>query len=289
MTDSSGIEYFLHVDLLVREAQTGPFEEKVTEFLNRGGFNRIVKEGDDPSLHKIKDTKRLVLALKSVERIQYKPRVLVPSSSMKEANSNEYVFRYVHLWHVPHVRELDLVGLMRLCAADKLYRELDGLVVEEMQDFVARVQTKEADVKFDYFMRGIRRFRSFELGQHLFNTGVLLRTLATLDILPAGQFQSVTGTLNSVLEFWNTRLADPDALARLRTSPELLAAADPDAARVLKEFIDTFLAPADSAVANFGEVLQPYLERAKLTKAASKDNNQLVELKTYKDHSGQSQ
>jgi hypothetical protein len=205
MTRNTDIDHFLHVDLLVQDGDAPKFEERVAEFLKEGGFGRIVQEGDDDELKSFSG-KELVLGLKSTRPLPllYTPSVAVPGAPAPSTKGSLSVFRYVHVWRVPQLTDVNLVRLMRLCAADKLYRELDALVVDESQDFAVRIDLPQGGDNQGVFLRSIDRFPSFDLGRYVFDIGLLLPKLyAERDIVSFRQFQSVTGTINSVIGFWH--------------------------------------------------------------------------------------
>jgi hypothetical protein len=205
--------YFLHVDLVVPESRTKHFEKRTREFLDRGGFQYLV-----PSVRY-----HLVLALKSTEPFAYTaqgrfgPRSRIARTKSRSVENvcfdarvkdGEPVFRYVHLWHAPDLRDLDLARLMESAADDGLYREIDAYVVQETQNFVRRVRWLSGLPRFtlhtNRFTRVIKTFASKDLAVYLFKIGALFPQLDQNGWRQLGQFQSVTGSLNSVIEFWQT-------------------------------------------------------------------------------------
>jgi hypothetical protein len=273
MPTTLDIDYYLHVDLLVKKQNAAAFEEAVTEFLNKGGFARIVEEGDDRDLKHL-DTKRLLLALKAVELEEYRGGITMPSAFKDLGEHPADAFRYIHVWNIPHIRDLDLVSLMRLCAADSIYRRLDALVAEESQDFVVQVKTPIEPSQFEYFIRGMRRFQSFDMGTYIFNVGVLLKHLKESGVLPLGQFQSVTGTINTVIEFWNTQEVDD------RSNPDIIAALAKDKS-LDPRFIAEFVTPSlNQTIARDYQLFTAYLDRRQL--APAQENGQLDYLESLK-------
>ncbi len=216
-------EYFLQVDLLVRNQDCVEFEKRMEAFMKphsddpwqRGGFDRI-----DP-----KSTKTLVLALKGTEptlcryhkeRVGHDVRSQDSRASQNPAEGDHC--RYVHVWRIGSAKDLDLARIMMLCADDDEYRALDALVVRETQNFTFRVPwlsdlpELEAEPRLKLF-RLTRQLATKELGAYLFSLGALIPTLE-LGRGPRsmGFFQTVTGQLNTVVEFWQ---ADDERRARL--------------------------------------------------------------------------
>jgi hypothetical protein len=201
----------------VKEADKDAFEDAVAAFLVKGGFARL-----DPS-----SKKDLVMALRSDKAFpydgfnKYEPALVDPSqlrvdtraklpsldTSNVNAPSTKNTLRYVHLWRIRDIAELDLVRLMTLSGDDDLYLKVDALVVRETQNFVTRLtlpnHTGEIPQQRDVNIVRITRYiPTRDLGDFVFSFGGFLPILEADGIELIGTFQSVTGTLNIVTEFW---------------------------------------------------------------------------------------
>ena len=222
-------DYFLHVELIVRKSDDEAFRTNVAQFLNTdGGFARLVPG--------FKST--LVLALRTLRPFDYdgferyqsdavEPRDkwwdyprrnpggdTAKTATAVSAPAKEPAYRYIHLWRVPDLADLDLVRVMKLCADDALYIAVDKLVAREVQDFVARVRwagglPDPTDAR--RYVRVVRQFRSEDVGTYLFQSGALLPVLEAKGWHSLGAFQTVTGLLNTVIEFWQPRDGDHTA------------------------------------------------------------------------------
>jgi hypothetical protein len=195
--------YFLHVDLIVAEKSAEEFEAKVDQFLAEGSFGRL-----DPTIRS-----EFVLALKS-ERFKYTgyetyeapnggverkdSRIVEPPSKGGQGLS---VVRYVHLWRLPSP---DLAPAMSKSADDKLYVELDDLVIREIQNLVVPVPRFGAALppRGAGFLRVSKKLSSGNLGAYLFKSGALTTALEEQGFHLLHQLQNVTGPLNTVTEFW---------------------------------------------------------------------------------------
>jgi hypothetical protein len=203
--------YHLMVDLLVTEERHKDFEDKVKDFMLAGGFCRI-----DPAV----DRKTLVLALRTDQQ-----------------------FSYIHMWKTPNLTNLDLARIMRLSGDDQAYMEIDGLVVDEIQDFVVRVGFNEGSQLLPpepdgpFMVRAKRRFLSEDLGNYLFHVGMLFPALKNRGIQSFGLYQNATGPLNTVSEFWIANDADPDAEHLIKLAVEELG---PDA-KLYKDVFKSYL------------------------------------------------
>jgi hypothetical protein len=205
------------VDLIVPEAQAKEFEQKVGEFLNRGA-------DQGRGAFKYYDEKfdyLLVLALKTPEPFIYEgnerklatKHVEIRDRRLRYAEQDVPVpmHRYVHLWHVPDVEDLDFANVMRRSADDPLYVEIDKRVTREIQNFVARVQWLRQvpeDANGKRYVRVTRQFTAADLGTYLFKVGALFPALRNSGWHPIGHYQNITGPLNTVTEFWQTRDGD---------------------------------------------------------------------------------
>jgi hypothetical protein len=195
--------YFLHVDLIVRAADESKFEGKVAEFMARGGFGHL-----GPELRS-----EFVLALKTKNPFNYTgyegyeaPEGAFEKRDRRIEQTGEKTgylsaLRYVHLWRIPSP---DLVPAMSRSADDKLYTALDAFVVREIQNLVVPVPRFGATrpPKGTRFIRATRKFASKDLGSYLFKSGALVSALEAKEWYLLGQYQNVTGPLNTVTEFW---------------------------------------------------------------------------------------
>jgi len=201
-------EYYLHVDITVPETQCEDFEKKSATFLRpRYPFKKFSEKANY----------ELVLALAS-EPFAHSPGLTKITQNDGEfrnsENSQRDVFwdknasltvrKYVHLWTVPDIEDLDLARRMRQVADDPLYMSINALVFRETQAFVRRVKlTPPLELrKGEKFIRVTRRFLSKDIATYLFNAGVIEPTLRKAGWYMQGQYQNVTGTLNLVTEFW---------------------------------------------------------------------------------------
>ena len=184
------------------------------DFMLAGGFCRI-----DPAV----DRKTLVLAIRTAEPFSYRSSQMARGRQISRDNrfgglaTNEGLHRYVHMWKTPNLTNLDLARIMRLSGDDKAYMELDGLVLDEIQDFVVRVGFDEGrgllapEPDSAFIVRAKRRFMSADLGRYLFKIGMLFPALKARDIQSFGLYQNATGPLNTVSEFWIAKDPNPDA------------------------------------------------------------------------------
>lgn len=216
-------EYYLHVDLIVPASNEKEFEETVSEFLRRDGFRRLNPEFDN----------ELVLALKT-------PKPFVSSGYERFQSADSYqrdsrhekkqqVFRYVNLWSVPDLNDLDLAQMMSRAADDELYTRLNSLVARELQNYVIRVQwlSGRPAVATNRVIRVTRQFTTENLGIYLFKIGALFPLLEENGWVTLGHYQNVTGPLNTVTEFWQTKDGVPDPASMnevfLKLDPRLQA------------------------------------------------------------------
>jgi hypothetical protein len=197
-------EYFLHVELIVPANNVKPFEEKMKEFLNR-----------NPAAFKFLDDDfniDLVMALKTTESFRFNGYERYQSvkgqfESRGHREGGQDVYRYVHLWRLAGVKELDIARVMSRSADDLLYNEIDALILRETQNLVLRVQWLAGQPTMDggkRFVRVLRQFQSKDLGTYLFKVGALFPILEQKGYRTLGHFQNVTGELNTVVEFWQT-------------------------------------------------------------------------------------
>jgi len=223
---------FLQVELILHEDDQEEFERLVKEFLEDRGFDRFDKAS----------SKSLILALRTPAPIAYSGYRRRQSSVVgvrdefvtlrngKEIAADAKVFyRYVHLWRLGQVSDLDLARLMQLSADDKQYREIDNLVIRETQEVVFRVPWLSAvrDAGADIaelpdltvteplrVARVTRQLATRELGAYLFGLGALVPTLESEGFETMGCFQNITGLLNTVTEYWKTEKDDLGPLQR---------------------------------------------------------------------------
>jgi hypothetical protein len=227
-------EYYLHVELIVPETQTGTFEAKVKEFLERDA-PRAAAAGEkaitpfkffDPSFDL-----ELLLALKTPEAFKfsgYEAYQSAPGQFEKVDRRQGLALarRYVHLWRLNSLSQLDIARIMNRSADDVLYTEIDAQVVRETQNLVLRVQWLDGLPSMNAgkgrFARVIRNFLSKDLGTYLFKVGALFSLLAEKNYRTLGHFQNVSGELDTVVEFWQT----PDD-EKLQTMVQVLQGVTP--------------------------------------------------------------
>jgi hypothetical protein len=205
--------YFLHVDLLVPKRNEEKFETAVKTFL------RAATEPFQPflRLNPLCNLK-MVLALKSPTAFAFHDRGANLSGYKKRssgdlANSVE-MLRYVHLWLVPTLIAANLVKTMQLSADDARYIEIDENVARETQNFVYQVQWPATGMgqalplakrrRPRTFVRSTRQYPSKEIGIFLFKLGSHFPTMTAEHCPPVATFQNVTGTLDTVVQFWET-------------------------------------------------------------------------------------
>ncbi len=209
-------EYFLHVELIVPETNVEAFETRLKEFLARD-VPRAQKEGEkgitpfkffDPTFDI-----ELVMALKTADAFKFSGYESYQSvkgqfQMFDRRKGLERAYRYVHLWRLNSLSELDIARIMTRSADDVLYAEIDAQVLRETQNLVLRVQWLDGQPTMDgikgRFVRVVRHFRSRDLGTYLFKVGALFPLLAQKNYRTLGHFQNVTSELNTVTEFWQT-------------------------------------------------------------------------------------
>jgi hypothetical protein len=270
-------DYRLHVDMLVPAGETETrFEDLMWEFLQKKAFQ---------SFHDSFDAK-LVLALKRPDPFPYTPpnfatvradaHITSPADrllSVQPAHDDRRAqdqrgpdapraIHYVHLWTVPDLDDLDLAKRMLYCSENSLYMALDSCVMCETQHLVRRVRWQQQPAMTDpsmTFVRVVRQLKYADLGRYLLSLRGLTLELKKRNWHQLGQFQNITGTLNVVTEFWQTKDDSPVSdLLRPSGSGE-----KPRRSRV-QEFAE-FVANAPLSVARESFVFAPYLRRTKLT------------------------
>lgn len=248
-------EKFLHVDLIVPRARAAEFEDASRKFA-KDGFDRLI-----PGVGY-----KLVLALKSQESFPYRAYgrftkfhgAPLKSEARTEAYRNQLfhssssAYRYVNVWGIPKGRDADLTSLMEKASDDPAYLRVEAVVVREVQEFVRLVKRPEGLPTLNggkLFERRVSRFKTHELIPYLFRSSMLFPVHETRGLHHLGQFQSVTGVLNSVTEFWQV---SPKSRAR----SSLAASLGPGLSR---ELIDRMPTPIYEAREFF--LLAPYFQR----------------------------
>jgi hypothetical protein len=197
--------YYLHVDLIVKDADAAEFEELSTKFLTEKGFQRL-----SPNF---KGT--LALALRTKDKFAFTGYAGFQGSEVESRDKTRIpdgtaFQRFVHLWQLPTLNDLDLGAVMTQAADDELYRAIDGLVVDEVQHYVSRAPstaTLLSGHSGTLFTRATQLFKSKSLGPYLFSLGTIAPIMQSTGKAPwslFGAFQSVTGELNSIVEFWRS-------------------------------------------------------------------------------------
>lgn len=218
------VGYFLMVELLVLKKNVGGFERAVTAFLREGRrfpfqpFKRL-----DPACDV-----ELVLALKSPKPFDIRERpVALPRFNEKTSGrlaDKVSMVRYLHMWMVPNLYATNLTRTMQRSADDRFYIDIDNHVARETQEFVYQVQwptsqgggPRPLSFARRRATRGVavstRQYASANLGTYLFKLGTQFPTLTANGCESMGTFQSVTGSLDTVIQFWETTGAAPQAL-----------------------------------------------------------------------------
>jgi hypothetical protein len=192
-------DYFLHVELLVTEDKAPEFEAQVREFIERGAFRRF-----DPTADL-----RIVGGLRTPKPFEYRPE---PSGGeegqvlTRDPLGGQRVYRYVNLWTVQSLAGLDLAPIMNASADDDLYIAIDKLVASEVQEFVVRMKWPgdEPVKRLDgSFVRVTRHFyNSRDLNVYTYDVPVIRPLQEKNGIRNIGYFQTATGRLETVTEFW---------------------------------------------------------------------------------------
>lgn len=209
-------DYRLLVDLLVAEENAEQFERVMEEFLAKGAFRRfrdsfdneliLALKGPAPTLHsyaRLRPGAAPGTADPSARFLVAPPRVIHAQSSQPMVPMR----RYVNFWSIPDMDDLDLAARMQFCSEDELYMRLDALVTQETQQFVRRVrwQQQPCPTKATMgFVRVTRQLGYGKLGRCLLQLRGLTPFLEAHGWEQLGQFQSITGTLNTTTEFWQT-------------------------------------------------------------------------------------
>jgi hypothetical protein len=196
-------KYLLHVDLIVAESNAAAFEVKVDEFLKTGSFGRLGAELRSEFVLGLKSSAFTYTGYETYEApeksVERRDGRVTPRTS--QAGTGVSVIRYVHLWRIPSP---DLAPAMSASADDKLYVELDDLVIREIQNLVMPVPRFGLfkPPSGPKFLRVSRKLPSGNLGAYLFKSGALTTALEEQGWHLLHQLQNVTGPLNTVTEFW---------------------------------------------------------------------------------------
>jgi hypothetical protein len=172
-------QYFLHVDLTVGNGQGPEFEKQIKAFIANGAFGQVNSEYA---------TMRLVLAL-------------------KDPNAG----KYVHMWQIPNLSQLDIVELMQFCADTPSYINIDKLVTSEQQELVYREEFGLLAIPKGLpnlkTMRVSHQFTAQKLADYVGQMIPLFPDLAVANTpwYNACTALSVTGQLRTVTEFWQTQ------------------------------------------------------------------------------------
>jgi hypothetical protein len=216
----------LHVELLVPEGNADDFEKKVRDFVDRGAFKRFVPTAD----------LSLALALRTPNSFVYRPQPDTaegdPQVLEKDPLRGQRVYRYVNLWKVLSLEGLDLAPIMTASGDDDLYIAIDSLVAFEKQEFVVRMKwpLDGANMKFDgkNFLRVARHFyTSKQMALYAYDLPVVRRLQEKTGIRNFGYFQTATGTLETITEFWQLPSdSTPVNAATLEQSAKIEGASD---------------------------------------------------------------
>jgi hypothetical protein len=203
-------EYFLHVDMIVRDNDDATkFERLMTQFLGQGGLSPLYT---------------LQLALKSKHAFNYKgykANLGSQGTHVHDPREDTRVYRYVHLWRIPDLHDLDLAFAMTRFGDNTLYTEIHSLPITEVQNLLIRVASNDAriaPIKQDQdFVRATRHFSPRTIQGYLHGLNVLVPILTAQAQGKAGRgprgaphwhsignFQCITGELNSAVEIWQT-------------------------------------------------------------------------------------
>lgn len=208
-------EYFLHVDVQVLASESTSYEEKLATFIagNEKGkaFQRVDPAADYALVLGLKSTEQFIPQYSILGRFSATSTVPSDPSQRVQCKAqglalSQEVVRYVNLWSVPDLQDLDLARIMKRLSDDTHYLAVHRLVRFEEQDFVMRVRfgPPEQLGAGKSFVRTVKTFESKDIGTYLFDSGILRQALAFVGWNHLGYYQSVTGRLNQVVEFWQT-------------------------------------------------------------------------------------
>jgi hypothetical protein len=209
--------YFLEVDILVPTNRVHDFETAVKSFLkkttSKNGklpqpFTRLVEDA----------TITFVLGLRTPAFTYESRKVIRPGyihQTNRDLKGGTRMRRYVHIWSVPDLEASNLVQVMQRSADDPFYIAIDKEVARETQDFVYQVQwpllvpsgtaalaVPRSTRNSIAFVRTIHQYASSDLGTALFKLGSSFPVMSQANCTAVGTFQSVTGTLDSVTQYW---------------------------------------------------------------------------------------
>jgi hypothetical protein len=208
-------DQYLQVDLLVAKDKAGAFEDLSANFqIQQNGFAGILNDTSQPPRY------QLLLALRSTATFPYQV-VGKASGTLGQASPFDHdfyrqsviepatpVYRYVHLWKIRDPADLNLAPLMRVCGENKTYIQIDALVLAETQNFVTRVRTPGAAappfIDAPRFVRTTRVLSHTQLGVYILLEPMLYPVLEKAGWHHLGQYQTFSGQLNIVTEFWQT-------------------------------------------------------------------------------------
>ncbi|HKO92605.1 MAG TPA: hypothetical protein VJU61_15725 [Polyangiaceae bacterium] len=201
-------EYMLHADQVVAAAKADQFEGLVAEFLDRGGFARLLPEFEFP----------LVLGLRTPEPFEFFGNDLdIPANGWRfrtefRLRQDRLAHHYFNVFRLPDLQDLDLARSMLCCADDPLYTRINALVSQEFQYLRTRVkftQATPAPAAGKQYYRVERQFQLRNLGAYLFGIGACFPALEQVGWKNLGIHQAVTGELNTLVEFWELPAESP--------------------------------------------------------------------------------
>ncbi len=197
-------DYNLHAELIVTEENSEKFERLVREFVERGAFKRFVDSADW----------KFAFGLKTPEAYVYGNDQSPASRTSQFVDSDPLrghrVYKYVNLWRILSPAGLDMAPIMVKSADDSLYIEIDSLVAIETQNLFARMHwiwesLDSPKVESDRFVRVTRRFfNAKDLAFYAYNVPVVRPLQERVGIKNLGYYQSVTGMLSTITEFWQS-------------------------------------------------------------------------------------
>ncbi len=229
--------YYLQVDMMVDTNQTKTFEDEMKLFLTTGGFGP-------------RFTGTLTLALKSQtptnidvpgpSDVPYPGYALdtvavSPSPAVATAPGGRTATRYVHLWRLPAIADLDLARVMTAAGDNLTYMKIHGMVLAEAQNVVVYAdpstdtnailpkpnQLHTKATRTTMFVRKTRRFSPLDIQLWLQGLITIAPLVRANDAkfkskwCYVGDFQEVTGELNSVSQLWRCDIGgDPRDAAR---------------------------------------------------------------------------
>jgi hypothetical protein len=241
-------DYFLHVDILVEEKNARTFE---------GMVERLVRKQVESRSGAFYAARwQLELALKAVRPFEFEPSERSGSEVrvLDRRLEDKLCRRYVNLWNVPDPP--DVAEVMQQLADDSIYSGINAIVVREIQNLVLAIQyvpdiKQSKGLPLDSkFVQVRRQFATPALGPYLFNGGALIPTIESKGWKSFGQYQNVTGHLNTVLELW--RLPPPGGPQSLK---DVMKGTPPGIQQMYAEL-------EALPLAEWQDVLQPYIKLA---------------------------